>query len=646
MMPDFFERLIWRINMTNEKQTASTWRTFLDRVSYETRYRFKRIYPSPQTGMGAVANGAGTSFRVWAPYAEKVFVTGNFNQWSAWRSPLANENNGFWSGIIAQATANDSYKYLIHNNDTVIIRTDPYAADVDGPQRDGIIIPIPKANGANDAFQIAPINELVIYELHIGTFTSDENNTVGTFAGVVEKLPYLQDLGINAIEIMPINEFAGDYSWGYNPAFPFAITRSYGGRQAFQTLVDAAHAHGIAVIIDVVYNHFGPQDLSMWQFDGWQEEGKGGIYFYNDWRSTTPWADTRPDYGRSEVRQFIRDNVFMWLDTFGVDGLRWDATNFIRNVHGHDGDDSAAIPDGWHLMQWINQEAKTRFPAKIMIAEDLQNNAALTEDPGQGGAGFTAQWDAKFVHPIRQAVITAVDEDRDITAVSEALTFQYNGNPWSRVLYTESHDEVANGKARVPEEIANGEADSIFAKKRSTLGAALVFTTPGIPMIFQGQEFMEDGWFDDHDPLDWHKAEQHAGILLLYQDLIRLRRNIDGTTKGLLGPHINLFHANNSEKIIAFHRWLDGGPGDDVVVIANFTNKSHPGYTIGLPHTGLWRIRFNSDNGRYDPTFLNINCPDIISAPTRETLTADQMPCLGNVTLAPYSVLIMSQDLL
>ena len=89
---------------------------------------------------------------------------------------------------------------------------------------------------------------------------------------------------------------------------------------------------GIAVIVDVVYNHFGPQDLSMWQFDGWQENDKGGIYFYNDWRSTTPWADTRPDYGRSEVRQFIRDNVFMWLDEFGIDGLRWDATNFTSSA--------------------------------------------------------------------------------------------------------------------------------------------------------------------------------------------------------------------------------------------------------------------------------------------------------------------------
>jgi 1,4-alpha-glucan branching enzyme len=629
--------------MTNKKTTASTWRLFTDRVGYETRNLFNKIDPTNQTGMGAMPNGSNTAFRVWAPHAEKVFVTGSFNQWSPWRSPLASEGNGYWSGDIRQAAAGDSYKYLLHHDDGTQSRTDPYAADVDGPNRDGIITQTAVTHPL-DEFQMQPHNELIIYELHVGTFTQSDDHVVGTFAGLVEKLPYLQDLGINAIEIMPINEFAGDYSWGYNPAFPFAITRTYGGRQAFHDLVQAAHKQGIAVIVDVVYNHFGPQDLNLWQFDGWQEDAKGGIYFYNDWRSTTPWADTRPDYGRDEVRQFIRDNVFMWLDEFGVDGLRWDATNFIRNVHGHDGDAGADIAEGWSLMQWINQEVKERYPHKIMIAEDLQNNAAITETAETGGAGFTAQWDAQFVHPIRHAVITAVDEDRDITAVATALTAQYNGTPWTRVLYTESHDEVANGKARVPEEIANGEADTVFAKKRSTLGAALVFTTPGIPMIFQGQEFLENGWFDDHMPLDWQKAEKNAGILTLYRDLMRLRRNLDGNTQGLLGSHLNVFHINNEEKIIAFHRWQDGGAGDDVVVIANFANKLHPGYTVGLPHLGMWHVRLNSDNGRYDPQFLNVTCPDIIAAPARENLAIDNMPYLGNVPLSPYSFLILSQN--
>ncbi|MFO7678625.1 MAG: alpha-amylase family glycosyl hydrolase [Chloroflexota bacterium] len=628
--------------MTKETHSAPQWRVLLDRVGYETRRVFKQIQPSAHTGMGAVPHDSGADFRVWAPHAEKVFVSGDFNRWSPWQSPLASEGNGYWSGSDAKAIVGSAYKFVLHYQGQTHLRTDPYAADVAGSQRHGVIC-APLAPLADD-FQPPPLNELIIYELHVGTFNHNGRSEVGAFQDVIEKLPYLQELGINAIEIMPVKEFAGDYSWGYNPAFPFALTRTYGGRAAFQELVSAAHNQGIAVIIDVVYNHFGPQDLSLWQFDGWQENDKGGIYFYNDWRSNTPWADTRPDYGRSEVRQFIRDNVLMWLETYGVDGLRWDATNFIRNVHGHDGDPSADIAEGWNLMQWLNQEVKERYPHKIMIAEDLQNNARITEATETGGAGFTAQWDARFVHPIRHAVITAVDEDRDITAVSQALTTQYNGDPWSRVIYTESHDEVANGKARVPEEIANGDANSYFAKKRATLGAALVFTATGIPMIFQGQEFLEDGWFDDHKPLDWQKADQNSGILALYQDLIRLRRNLNGHTLGLTGSHIHVFHTDPRHKLIAFHRWRNGGPGDDVIIVANFANQSCQGRTIGLPHAGLWRVRFNSDAQAYDPTFIGLHCPDIIAAPTQENLTIDHMPYLGNVALAPYSVLILSQD--
>ncbi len=133
---------------------------------------------------------------------------------------------------------------------------------------------------------------------------------------------------------MPPFEFAGDRSWGYNPAFPYAVESTYGGPDELKQLVRAAHEHGIAVILDVVYNHLGPSDLDLWQFDGWSEDDKGGIYFYQDERSTTPWGETRPDYGRQDVREFLRDNVLQWLDEFRVDGLRWDATAYISSITG------------------------------------------------------------------------------------------------------------------------------------------------------------------------------------------------------------------------------------------------------------------------------------------------------------------------
>jgi 1,4-alpha-glucan branching enzyme len=164
-------------------------------------------------------------------------------------------------------------------------------------------------------------------------------------------------------------------------------------------------------------------------------------------------------------------------------------------------------------------------------------------------------------------------------------------------------------------------------------------------MIFQGQEFLESGWFDDQVPLDWAKAEQNHGLVTFYQQLIQLRRNIDDVTRGLLGPHINLFHLNDEEKLIAFHRWQEGGVGDDVIVVANFANRLHAGYSLGLPRPGLWWVRLNSDDQRYDASFGGHHCPDVIAAPMRKGREPlDEMPCWGNVTIAPYGILILSQD--
>jgi 1,4-alpha-glucan branching enzyme len=314
----------------------------------------------------------------------------------------------------------------------------------------------------------------------------------------------------------------------------------------------------------------------------------------------------------------------------------------VVNIRNRDGNNGPAgdLPDGWSLLQWINNEIRASQPWKITIAEDLQNNEWITKDTGAGGAGFCSQWDAGFVHSIRSAVISANDTDRDMLSVRDALYHCYNDNAVQRVIYTESHDEVANGKSRVPEEIWPGNANSWFSRKRSTLGAAMVFTAPGIPMIFQGQEFLEDGYFQDTVPLDWAKLQAFRGIHLLYRDLIRLRRNWFNQTRGLRGQHINVHHVNNTDKIIAFHRWENGGPGDDVIVVANFADRSYDNYTLGMPRAGRWRVRFNSDWQGYSADFGNHLGYDT----TAGGGPMDTMPFQANVGIGPYSVLILSQN--
>ena len=590
--------------------------------------------------MGATPYDTGTTFRVWAPFASGVAVAGDFNAWSATANPLFPEgNSGYWSVDVPAVAVGAEYKFLVTNPNlpAPLWKNDLYARELTQSNGNSIVA---DANFTWDAgsYQTPPWNETVAYEVHVGTFLFDPATSRGTFATLISKLDYLRDLGINMIEIMASGEFPFDRSWGYNQSYMFAIEHLYGGPNGFRALVNEAHNRGIGVIFDVVYNHIGPNDCDLWQFDGWSQNNAGGIYFYNDWRNDTPWGANRPDYGRPEVRQYLRDNAMRWLEQRYCDGLRWDATGWIRNVFGNS-DPSHDIPDGWSLMQWINDEIRREQPWKLSVAEDMQQNPWLTKATGDGGAGFTAQWDAGFVHPVRTAIIGGDDSARNMYAVQAAIENRYNGDAFQRVIYTENHDEDANGHQRVPEEIWPGNADSWYSKKRSTLGAALVFTSPGIPLIFQGQEFLQYGWFDDSKQLDWNLATTQSGILNMYRDLIHLRRNWFNNTRGLRGQNLHVHHVNPDGKVIAFHRWDQGGTGDDVVVLLNMANQSYDSYTIGFPQAGMWRVRFNSDWNGYSPDFGNHASFDTQAS----SGPYDSMPCSASIAIGPYTCIILSQ---
>jgi len=590
----------------------------------------------PLPGMGAIPHEDGVAFRVWAPNAQQVSVIGVFNDWQPGVDACSQEEHGYWYINISNAKPGDEYKFHLVNGEQQLERIDPYAKIVTNSVGNGVIPAIDLFEPSATPFEISPWNELVIYELHIGTFHAKDGK-VGTLDTAIERLPHLKALGINAVEVMPIAEFAGDYSWGYNPAHPYAVESAYGGAEAFKRFVNAAHDLGIAVIVDVVYNHFGPSDISLWQFDGWHENNKGGIYFYNDWRSATPWGDTRPDYGRGEVRKYIFDNAMMWLDDYQADGLRYDMTLYIRSVEASA---QNLIAEGWSLLQWINSEVEARHPGKITIAEDLQNSAELTLKRDDGGAHFGSQWDAGFVHPIREALIEMDDANRSMLAVRDALLNQYNHDAFQRVIYTESHDEVANGKQRLVSEIDPSEQPGRYAIKRSCLGAALVMTAPGIPMLFQGQEFLRDQWFRDDRPIDWHRAEEYADITTMYRDLINLRLNKSGFSAGLTGQHTSVYHVNDNDKLIAMHRWKEGGTGDDVIVIFNFAEGRKENYVIGLPHGGQWKLRFNNDAGLYNEQLDETPSEDI----TANEEGKDGYDFSAPITIGAYACLIYSQD--
>jgi 1,4-alpha-glucan branching enzyme len=282
------------------------------------------------------------------------------------------------------------------------------------------------------------------------------------------------------------------------------------------------------------------------------------------------------------------------------------------------------------------------FPGRITVAEDMQENPWITKSTREGGMGFDSQWNSAFIYPIRKSVVAIEDGQRSMAAVATAIQFRYNEDAIQRVIFSESHDSVANGRSRLPQEINPGDSAGYYARKRSTLAAGLVLTAPGIPMLFEGQEFLEEGSFSDDQAVDWSNLESYKGINRLYRDLIHFRRNLSGNTKGLSGPFVHVFHVNDGDKVIAYHRWADGGATDDVIVVASFTHRAlEKDYRIGLPRSGSWIVRFNSDWKGYSPDYQNLGIPD--GRVIAEQQARDGLKYSGTVVVPPYGILILSQ---
>jgi len=604
-------------------------------------------------GLGAVLQNGGCSFRVWAPFADRVEVGGDFFnagnlQPLVWQEvALARDapDSPTWSVFIEGVVADSLYKFKLHNNGVgpgshpggpiPAYKHDPHARDAVSFEGNSVVVDR-SFDWSGDDFQMPGWNELVIYELHVGTFNHQLGRPVGTFAEATGKLDYLARLGVNAIEILPAFDFATSTSMGYNTALPYAVDNAYGGSKTMKALIKAAHQRGIAVILDVVYSHWGPEGLhdTIGQFDGWFLPSKEGIFFYADHRSVTSFGE-RPDYGRGEVRTYIRDNAMMLLDEFRADGLRLDSTVNIRRTSER----GEEIPDGFTLLRYLGEEKRRCSPWKILIAEDLQNDDVVTRDALFGGIGLDSQWDAGFVGRIRDTLLSPTDEGRRASVVAEAVSKSYDrSGPFQRVVYTESHDEA--NEQRITDRVAPGDAEGWLARKLSSLGAALMLTSPGIPMLFMGQEFLEFArWTDGTSfALDFGRIGRLPGYFELWRRLIGLRRNFDDNTRGLRGGNTNVFWASDADGVLAFHRFDQGGPGDDVVVVANLRNRTHPSYNIGFPRSGTWFLRFNSDCRGFSPDYSDVGYDTTAGGHGNQG-----MPFEGNVGLGPYSVCIYSQ---
>ena len=584
--------------------------------------------------------GTGVTFRVWAPNATSVNVPGTFNSWNTSATPLAKEIsnsvwNGVWSADVAGVPNGAQYKFYLMYNGNGIWKQDPRARLVtysgSAAGANSIVYDPTVFDWAGDNFTNPPQSDLVIYEMHIGTFYT--NAPGSKFVAATNKLDYLKNLGVNVVELLPIWEFPTDNSWGYNPSQIFAVENvGYGGMDGLKTFVKACHASGIAVLMDVVHNHYGPGDLEMWNFDGYAGNnsiGGGGIYFYESYTplQITPYADTRPNFSSNQVCSFIQDNFTMWLNECHVDGFRWDTPDLM--MHDNNGNHIQAADN---LIYGINQMIHTNYTGKISISEDVYNYD-----------GFDSAWDTSFPNfspnSVTPVLTQALDVNRNMYAIANAIQYnvRYGGTAgFGRVAFLESHDVVGdlNGGKRLVTAIDTNTPNSYWARKRSTLGAVVTFTAPGMPMIFQGQEMLENQQFSSTRQVDWSKTITYSNIVQLYHDLIGARRDLKGYTGGLEGDQCSMLQVDNTSKLVAFQRWKSADPRQNAVVIANFANTTYNNYTLNFPSAGTWYVHFNSDSTNYGSDYGNNGS---------YVVTASGNPVQATIAIGPYSALILSQ---
>ena len=432
--------------------------------------------------IGATPVAGGVRFRVWAPAATTVEV--EVPAGGGRKSPLQKDGE-YFQGVMA-AAAGDDYWYWL---DGTLRRPDPASRcqpqGVHGPSR----IIDPAFSWRDEAWPGIDLDACIFYELHIGTFTP-----AGTFDAAIERLAYLCELGVTALELMPVGQFPGERNWGYDGVYPFAPQQSYGGSAALKRFVEACHRQGLAVFLDVVYNHLGPEGNYLHAF---------GPYFTDRYR--TPWGDAInfDGPGSDGVRHYFIANACHWLREYHLDGLRLDA------VHGIF--DCSARPFLSELAEAVHAlSAELGRPACVIAESDL-NDPRLVTAPSHGGYGLDAQWCDDFHHALRTLLtgdrggyfcdfgefshlIRSFQEGFVLSGGYSSYRRRRHGRssagipPRQLVVFSSNHDQVGNRRC--------GERLSAhLALPQLQLAAATVLLSPYLPLLFMGEEYGETAPF-------------------------------------------------------------------------------------------------------------------------------------------------------
>ncbi|MBP8117682.1 MAG: 1,4-alpha-glucan branching protein, partial [Nitrospira sp.] len=534
------------------------------------------------TPMGANLIAGGATFRCWAPHAKAVYVVGDFNQQvRSEASLLTRDAQGHWRGFIPGVKNRQRYMFYVVGEGSAGLKRDPYARELEAPFPSQCIIRHPDFPWHECGYVVPRFHEIVIYQLHVGTFfTPNLPRKGGTFLDVARKLPYLADLGVTALQLMPIQEFQTSFSLGYNgtdyfsPEMDFAVAdadlppyvamvnrlldekglRRYqvkelrGEMNQLKALIDLAHIYGLAVLLDVVYNHAGGDfgDQSLYFFDRQDPAGgqRNSLYFTNVGHA----GGLVFDFAKPEVRDFLIQNAKFFLTEYRVDGFRYDQVSVID----HDG-----APEGWRFCQDLTATLHARRPETLHHAEYWDVNPFIVA-PLPVGAGFDTTLTDGLRIAIRDVIGSANAPDArplNMTGLARSLWPEGFHESWRIVQGPENHDIVYQGREpRIARLGDPAHPRSWFARSRARVATGLSLTAPGIPMLFMGQEFLEDKqWADDfvtHADLLLHWAgldqgdRQMLDHVRFTRELLHVRRRL----AALRGEGLRVAHVHDQNR--------------------------------------------------------------------------------------------------
>ena len=577
----------------------------------------------------------GVRFRVWAPSSQQVDVV-LYEDGNERAIPLDAESDGWFSGVVPEAGPGTRYRYQLDGGETYPDPCSRFQPEgVHGPSE---VVDPSTFQWTDSAWKGVPLEDAIIYEVHVGTATPE-----GTFDALIPRLDDLVSLGVTVLEVMPVAQFPGERNWGYDGVYWFAPADAYGGPEGFRRLVDSAHSRGLAVLLDVVYNHLGPEG-------NYLPAVTGGRIFTE--KHHTPWgaAINYDDTGSQAVREIVIDNALHWVQEYHVDGLRLDATHAIIDTGPR------------HILTEISERVRSAVNRPIvLIAEDERNERRVVLPPAEGGLGLDGVWADDFHHQVRRR--TAGDNEgyfsayggttRDLVETLRKGWF-YEGEfyppkkehrgtaasdlpPTAFVHCIQNHDQVGN---RACGERLNHQIDLGVYRAVS----ALLVLSPYTPLLWMGQEWASSSpflYFTDHpeelgrlvtqgrreefkgfsafsdpevrsripDPqapqtfdqskLRWDERDQmpHAGVLQLYRELIRLRR----TEPALRARERETWQvADLGENGLVLRR---SAPGSTLLLVACLEGSiqvplaNNP--VTAAPNGDAWELLFSTEEERF-----------------------------------------------